>query len=140
MRGVILFAIVSQGGQIMSATARQRIYLYPLPLLMLTSSPAAQQAALPEVVELPPVVVTTPSPVVKTAKPKTPKKPKPAPVQASTGSGAAKKKAKTGQSAPQPTPPVAAAPPPELEAEPLEADLPWLGGIAMQDCVLSVAC
>ncbi|MCB1521163.1 MAG: TonB-dependent receptor [Hyphomicrobiaceae bacterium] len=103
----------------MSASARRRIYLFSIPLVMMPSSLAAQQATSNDVIELPPVVVTTPSPVVKPVARKA--KPKTTSTQASVGS--AKKKA---ASAPKPKPPAAAANASAVDAEPELAEMPAL--------------
>ena len=98
----------------MSRSAMHRVYLCTF-IVSQTSSPLmAQQAPAPAVVELPPVVVTTPSPVVKKAKPK---KPKSSTAQSSAASGAVKKKAASASA----TPPSAA---PTVIAEPEPAETP----------------
>lgn len=88
---------------------------------------AAQQAVSPDIVELPPVVVTTPSPVVKKAKPK---KPKAATVQAPSGSGSTKKKAtKKAASVPAPAAAEPAAPAVVAEPEPDDTAATTLGPV-----------
>lgn len=57
----------------MRRAARSFLYLSPVPLLLTAQPLAAQQAAPTEAIELPPVVVTSPSPVVKKPRPKAPK-------------------------------------------------------------------
>lgn len=109
--------------------ARHRVSI----LAVLAATGVGQQALAQQTgdtaaaIELPPVVVTTPSPVVKKLKPK---KPKPATVQAPSGSGTAKKKAtKKAASAPAPVAAEPAAPPVIAEPEPVDTAATTLGPV-----------